>query len=259
MIKRLVLLILSLILFQGCKTQRIFTKTEYQHPTYRQLLNLHEQWQQSIKTFSGKGRITVDTPRLSQNFEANIYAKGDDSLLISVSGFMGTEVGKVFVGKNRFIFFNQYDNQFVTGRREDFDKTQFMQFPISISGLREVFLAEDHFTILKNEKFQTLPDGYFLKAQNGSSNYNIWFDNETLLIKKIEYLKDDQILYFKEYKQYKEYNGLYFPRIINFVRPTEKQGISIIFKEIYLNQPLPDHIFKIKVGDNAKQVIFPAN
>lgn len=249
----------GLILLTGCQTQRVVIKNEYPNPTYRQLLELHERWQKSIKTFSGKGRITVDTPQFSGNFEASIYARGSDSLLVSVSGFMGTNVGKMFIGKNRFIFYNRYDNQFITGRNEDFEHTQFLQFPISVSMMRDVLLAQDHFTILKKEKFEKQPNGYYLEAQNGSYDYQIWFDKATLLIKKINYVKDETILFSKEYKKFGLYNGFYFPRVINFVRPDEKQGMSIIFKKIILNKPLTESVFKIKVSDNAKQILMPSD
>ena len=257
--KRLFLILLGVIVLQACKTQRVLIKNEYPNPPFRQLLEVHERWQKSIKTFSGVGRITVDTPQFSGNFEAHIYAKGTDSLLVSVSGFMGTEVGKVFVGENRFIFYNQYDNQFITGLKSDFEQTQFLQFPISISMLHDVFLAQDHFTILKQETFKKLPDGYYVEVQNGSYDYRIWFDKTTLLIKKIDYMKDDEIQFTKEYKKFTVFNGFYFPRIINFVRPLEKQGMSIIFKQVTLNEPIDDQVFKIKVSDNAKQLILPAD
>ncbi len=253
------IIIISLITLQGCKTQRVFVNEKLPNPTYREFLEFHEQWQKSIRTFKGRGRITLDTPQFSGNFEADIYSKGNDSLLVSVSGFMGTQVGKVFVGKNRFIFYNQYDNQFITGRKEDFGQTAFLQFPISISRLREVFLAQDHFNILKKEKFEKKENTYYLSAQNGKFRYNIWFDESNWMITKIEYIEDDQLLFFKEYKKFVNKDGIYFPLLINFVRPSEKQGMSVIFKEIQINKPVSADVFKVKVSDNAQQVLIPSN
>ncbi len=257
--KFLLFVVAGLLLLQGCKTQKLVVKNEYPNPTYRQLLEWHERWQKSIVSFSAEGLITVETPQFSGKFEADIYARGKDSLLVAVSGFMGTNVGKVFVGKNRFIFYNQYDNQFITGRKEDFSGTQFLQFPISISMLRDLILAQDHFTILKKEKFESLPDAYFLQAQNGHYDYQIWFDRKTLLIKKINYMKDGEILFRKEYKKFDLFDGFYFPRVIDFVRPFEKQGMSIIFKQITINKKIPESVFKVKVRDNAQQLILPGN
>ncbi len=222
-------------------------------------MELHDQWINSIKTFSAKGRITIDSPQYSGTFEADIFAKGNDSLLVSVKGMFGVNVGKVFIGKERFIFYNQYENQFLTGRKTDFSNMNFLQFPLSLSELQQVFLARDVFNILKKEKFEKQEQGYFLSAKNGRFNYHIWFDPNTLLITRIEYLSDQNLLFFKEYRQFVENNGIFFPRVINFVRPAEKQGVSIIFTQIEINKPIDEQVFRIKVNESAKQLIIPSS
>lgn len=258
--KKLILaLILFLIIAQGCKTQRMLVKQKYPAPTYRQLLELHEQWLNSIHTFSARGRITIDSPQFSGNFEADVFARGQDSLLVVVKGLFGASMGKVFIGKERFIFYNQYENQFLTGQKSDFDSTNFLQFPLTLGELQQVFLARDQFNILKKQSFEKQNDAYFLSAENGRFNYRIWFDPDNLLIKRIEYLEGDQLLYFKEYRQYSEKNGILFPRVINFVRPAQKQGVSIIFKQIEINRPIDHQIFEIEVNESAKQLIIPSN
>ena len=95
---------------------------------------------------------------------------------------------------------------------------------------------------------------YYLEAENGNYNYNIWFSPAHHLITRIEYLKDDKIHFYKEYKNFREVNGIYFPHLVNFVRPDEKQGLSIIFTELSVNQYNDPLSYKIKVADNAKQI-----
>ncbi|WP_456409187.1 DUF4292 domain-containing protein [Caldithrix abyssi] len=261
MMRRLpILMILTfLIVLQGCTSKRPLLTKQYPDLTYRQLLELHDQWINSIRTLSAKGRITIDSPSYSGKFEADIYASGRDSLLISVKGLFGANVGKVFIGKERFIFYNQYENQFITGQKSDFENMNFLQFPLSLNELQQVFLARDEFNILKKEKFEKKPDGYFLSAKNGRFHYHIWFDANTLLIKRIEYYNDQKLLFFKEYRQFSKKNGVLFPRVINFVRPDEKQGVSIIFSQIEINKPLDGQVFQIKVSESAKQLIIPSS
>ncbi len=252
-------LIAFLIILQGCQTNRVMLNEKYPNPTYRQLLELHERWVNSIQTLSAKGRITIDSPQFSGNMEANIFARGQDSLMVAIKGLFGSSVGKVFIGKERFIFYNQYDNQFLTGPKSDFDSTNFLQFPLSLGELQQVVLARDRFNVLKKEKFQKQEDGYFLSAKNGRFNYHIYFDPHTLLIKRIEYLDGDQLIFFKEYRQFTKKNGIFFPRVINFVRPAEKQGVSIIFTDLEINKPIEDQVFKIEVSESARQLIIPSN
>ena len=178
-------------------------------------------------------------------------------MLISVTGPLGIRVGKVFISKNRFIFYNQVMNQFYTGKKEDFEGRNFLQFPVEISDLRSLLLAQDRFEILRKEQFTIRDQMYFLSAHNGSNQYKIWFDPAIKLIKRIEYLRDGELLYYKEYDQYQLINDVYFPKVINYVRvvsPEERQGLSVLFSELTINVFIQPNVFDINVSDNATQI-----
>ena len=74
------------------------------------------------------------------------------------------------------------------------------------------------------------------------------------MISRIEYLNNGQIEFVKEYKNWRRVNGIYFPHHINFVRPDEKQGLSIIIAELEINKPIDSAAYKIKVSDSAQQI-----
>ena len=42
--------------------------------------------------------------------------------------------------------------------------------------------------------------------------------------------------------------------MIQFIRPLEKQGLSVYFSDLDINQPLSEERFKIEVSDKAKQI-----
>ncbi len=222
--------------------------------SYRDLLAHNEQWQTRIRTLQGMARITLDSPQYSGNFGADVYLNGKDSLLINVTGPMGLPMGKVFVAKTRFIFYNQIMNQFLTGSRSDFEGTNFFQFPLQITELGNVLLARDPFDILKMSAYEIRDGMYYLEAANGHYNYHIWFDPGLMLIKKIEYLDRGQLVFYKTYDQFEKFNGIYFPRSVNFVRPAEKQGLAIYYTDLKLNEAISPSAFEIKVSDSAKQI-----
>ncbi len=235
----------------------MFQKTvrrDLSHITYRELLAGNEAWYHSVKTLQGRARITLDSPQYSGNFNADILVSGPDSLLITITGPMGIRVGKVFITANRFVFYNQVMNQFITGTQQDFEDTNFLQFPLEIGQLRSVFAAQDAFEILKEEKFERTKDGFYVEALNGDLNYHLWFEPEYLHIKKIEYYDNRQLLFYKEYDRFEETDGIVFPRSINFVRPEDKQGLAVFFTELSINQPIAPERFLIKISDNAKQI-----
>jgi len=88
----------------------------------------------------------------------------------------------------------------------------------------------------------------------GYLNYHIWFDPASLLIKKIEYYNRSKLVYYKEYGQFEKFDGIYFPRLVSFVRPEEKQGMSIYYDEVFINHAFQPELFNINISDNARQI-----
>lgn len=229
-------------------------KPDIENVTYRDLLQRNVQWQESINALEGQVRITIDSPQYSGNFSADVFMNGSDSMLIAITGPFGISVGKVFIAERRFIFYNQVMNQFFTGVKSDFENKNFLQFPITLTELSDIVVAKDRFDILKKESFTVKDNAYYLEAVNGKNRYHIWYDARLKLISKIEYYVNGGLQYYKEYDQFSEYNGIYFPKVIRLVRPVEKQGLSLYFMDLAINQPLSEKSFKITVSDNATQI-----
>lgn len=249
------ILILTTVLFAaGCSSVQTTIKPDLSKITYRELLQNNVAWQKSISSLSGETRITLDSPQYSGNFSARIAQTGSDSLLIAVTGPFGMNLGKVFLAKNRFVFYNQVMNQFYTGSKVDFEGRNFLQFPLEIGELQSVFVAQDKFEVLEMRLFEIRDNAYYLEAANGEAAYNIWFGPKTNLIRRVEFLEAGQLIYYKEYDKFNRINGTYFPMAISFVRPGEKQGISIYFSSLDINKPVDHKLFDIKISDNASQI-----
>jgi hypothetical protein len=252
MYKSILVLLFSLLLI-GCaaKTKVI---ADLKSIGGRDLLAQNEQWQKSFSTLKGSAKITLDSPQFSGTFGADILLNNSDSLLITITGPMGIKLGKAFVSPNRFVFYNQMMNQFMAGSLDDYEDTNFMQFPLEISQLRNVFAAREDFNILELSTYEIRDGYYYLETQNDYLTYHIWFDPASLLIKKIEYFNRKVLVFYKEYGQFEKFNGIYFPRLVNFVRPQEKQGMSIYYDEISINKPFRAEQFDINISDNARQI-----
>jgi len=247
-------ILIGIILINSCSGSRKAVMPDLSTITYRGLLEHNVNWQNSIKTLAAGTRITLDTPSYSGNFDAKILVDGQDSLMMIVTGPFGIRLGKVFIARNRFLFYNQLMNQFYTGSRQDFEGQNFLQFPVQIGQIRDVFIAQDRFDVLQKEIFEIREQQYFLKARNGSLSYNIWFDPGTHFISRIEYFQDEEFLFFKEYKDFRQINSIHFPHLINFVRPESKEGLSIYFSSLELNSPIDQNAFDVKISDNASQI-----
>ncbi len=242
-----------LILSNACSFLKPSVKADLNKTSYAELLKIHADWQASIRSMQANTRITLDTPQFSGNFFADILLEKPDSLLVSVQGAFGMHLGKVFIAHHRFIFYNQIANQFFKGNKSDFAGRNFLQFPVEISRLGDLFVAHDAFDVLKMTKYNIRDNAYYLEAEDGSLAYHIWFDPANKMIEKIEYFKNNDLLFRKEYKEWREENGVLFPHLINFVKPQSTEGLSLYFTTLTLNKPVARAVFKIKIPADAKQ------
>ena len=250
---KLILALAVIALLNSCALKPK-VKTDIKNVTARELLAHNEKWLASFITFEGSANITLDSPQYSGNFGADVLMNRSDSLLITITGPMGIKLWKVFLGPNRFVFYNQMMNQFMSGSLEDYEDTNFMQFPLEISQLRNIFAAREDFNILELSTYESKDGYYYLESEKDHLKYRIWFDPAILMIKKVEYFDGKKLVFFKEYDQFEKFDGVYFPRVINFVRPDEKQGLSIYYDEININKVFQPESFDIRISDSAKQI-----
>jgi len=246
-------LLLTLIVLNACSMLKKEIKPDLDQTPYTDLLKIHADWQASIQTMQANTRITLDTPAFSGNFFADVVHQKPDSLLVTVQGAFGMQIGKVFLAHRRFIFYNQIANQFFKGNKSDFEGRNFLQFPIEISRLGDVFIANDNFDILRMKSFSIRDNAYYLEAEDGSITYHIWFAAASKMITKIEYYKEGNLLFRKEYKEWREEDGVLFPHLVNFVKPQSTEGLSVFFTTLSFNKPIKREAFTIKIPADAKQ------
>ena len=254
---RIKLCAIPLLLMLGCSNPKFVLDTR--EVTFRQLLEHIESEQQKVKSLQAVSRITIDSKEFSGNFYAHILYQQSDSLLITVTGLFGLEAGNLFIGKDRFIFYNQMSNKFYNGSVQDFKSRRFMQFPLTIPELSNIFLGKETFTIMKIVDYSLQQNLFFIAAQNGDSNYKIWIDPNTGHIVKLHAYKYDQLIYTREYGDFIKVDGIYFPRKIIMSQPEENQAVAVYYTELKLNKEINRGKFEIKISDTAEQIDLSLN
>lgn len=244
--------LLFIFIFVGCTSPRFVLDTN--NISVSELLNGIETEQDKIYSINGKSRISIETTEYSGSFFADILYNNNDSLLIDISGPFGIGVGKMFLGKERFIFLNQFSNQFYSGETENFKNRNFLQFPLKIHEISNFFIGKELINNMKIINYDVHDDMYYIKGKNSEFNYNIWIDNFTGRIKKIEYINQDKIVLIKEYDKFFKYDDTYFPKHIKLSRPEEKQFVSVYYNKIVLNKEILPSEFMIKISDSARQI-----
>ncbi len=244
--------LLLIFIIVGCTSPRYVLNKE--KVSFSDLLNGIDSEQNKIYSISGESRISIESTEFSGSFFADILYNHNDSLLIDISGPFGIGVGKMFLGKERFIFLNQFSNQFYSGDTENFRNRNFLQFPLKIHEIPNFFTAKELITNMKILDYDVDDDMFFVHGKNGAFNFNIWIDNINGRIRKIEYLNQNKIVLVKEFDKFFKFNDIYFPKHIKLSRPEEKQVVSIFYNRITLNQKIMPSEFVIKISDSARQI-----
>lgn len=249
---KLILFFIILFFIVSCSSPRyILDKGKV---SFSDLLKSIENDQNQIHSLSGQSRISIETEEFSGSFFADIFYNNNDSLLVDISGPFGLGIGKMFLGKDRFIFLNQFSNQFYSGDTEDFKNKNFLQFPLKIHEISNFFTGKEIVNNMKIINYEIDNDLFYINGKNGSFNYNIWIDNNTGHIKKIEYVDNKKIILIKEYDKFLKFQETYFPKYIKLTRPEEKQVVSVYYNQLVLNQKIEPSEFIIKITDSARQI-----
>ena len=249
------LLFTFILLGTSCTSPKIALDT--QKVTINELLDFIDAEQNKIITLQASCRISVDSEEFSGNFFATVYYTQNDSLLISVSGPFGIQAGTLFIGKERFIFYNQMTNKFFNGSIKDFEDKNFFQFPLKMTELVHIFAAKESLPSMKIKDYR-IDDGlYFINATNSIYTYKIWIDNSTGRIVKLSQHIDDKTLLVREYGDFTTIGNSHFPRKIKMVRPDEKQAVSVFYTHLSINEDIERNNFIINISDNAEQMLIP--
>jgi outer membrane lipoprotein-sorting protein len=247
-------IILFLALFlSACTSPKLALDTE--KVSFNELLDFIQTGEDALKTLNASCRISVDSEEFSGNFFANVYYIKDDSLLLSVSGPFGIQAGSLFIGKERFIFYNQMTNKFYNGSVKEFGNKNLFQLPLKMRELINIFTAKENLPSMKIEDYKIDNGLYLINATNRNDHYNIWVDNSTGRIVELTLNRDNQIVLTREYGEFITAGKSSFPRKIKMVRPLEKQAVSIYYTNLSINEEMDREKFIINIADNAEQML----
>jgi hypothetical protein len=245
-------LLLTILFISSCANPKIALDTK--KVTINELLDFIDEEQNKVNTLQASCRISVDSEEFSGNFFASVHYTANDSLLIAVSGPFGISAGTLFVGKERFIFYNQLTNKFYNGTIKEFENQNFFQFPLKLNEIVNIFAAKEQLPSMKIIDYDIDADLYLVEAENSEDRYSIWIDNVIGRITRIKKNTKNKSETTREYGNFFKSADFYFPREISMVRPEEKQAISIFYTRVDLNEIIDPAEFMVKIADHAEQM-----
>jgi len=267
-----VALIYSVVLVTSCLARRRVITRNKAAPAQslltadkHDLLTLIERQYQAIDTLNAtvdmvpavgsaiKGKITEYKDVLGYL----LFKKPDEMRLVGLYPVVRNKAFDMVSRGMDFRLFVPSKNQFIVGRNEPFD----VPSPNKLENMRpSVFLdvllvrppepqqrtASVDFTDEDNAAYiihilDTGPDGESYVARD------VWFDRLTLhIVRQMIFDRKGEILSDARYSDWKLYNGVPFPKVIDINRPKDDYGVVLTLLKVEINEPMSDEKFALE-------------
>ncbi len=213
---------------------------------------LYEKNFNNIKNLQSNTRLTIESPELSTSFNAKLIYSAPDTFFLEAGGPLGIDIGKIFVGKNRFIIYNQYNNQFLTGSLDDNYYNTFLQTSLTFKQIKNALIG--YVPLPDNIQLVDERHGVFL-ALNDGKKWRFVVNTKSGLLELLEIYEENRLILKQEFKRYQFLAGIAFPTLIRVVLPQRTEMVSILHKDIVINGSLDTRAYKIEISPKVDQII----
>jgi Domain of unknown function (DUF4292) len=241
----------GLLIFFSCASHPIQRTPEAKFTTLSQWPSFYQQNHLRLQSLKSEARISLESPSLATTITVAVIFAAPDTLFLQAEGFLGMDLGKIFIGKDRFIFYNQFNNQFLAGSLDDPHYSTFLETNLTFRQLKNAFLGfaplPEQLTLIDEEQ------GLFSSQVDlQESRYKVNRQDGTL--EWMEYYQDGQMILKQEFKSYASYKGLFFPRITRLMLPQRKEMVAILHKNIKINEAIDTNSYFIEIGPKTRQL-----
>lgn len=210
-----------------------------------------------LQTFSGSGKIIVETPDLQYAGTVHVVARPPDSLIVKVEAAFGVDVGFFFADRSRFSSYAPLENTYYTGRTGDAPELLFFHIEVSF----EEIMSEMIGAVVPpfDSSFVMQVDGDDLRFDGKRGEYHVtyWVDAEKFVVKRGVLIDaKNKIAGKQEFSRFRKKNGVWLPQLIRAEsRPAgAQQRLTIFYERIDPGIKLTPAMFTFKVPANAKHV-----
>ncbi|MFZ0389517.1 MAG: DUF4292 domain-containing protein [Calditrichia bacterium] len=242
-------LIFALLFFLSCSAPRTLKNPLPRIAVWPQF---YQKNFQAVKNLSSQARISVESTSMATTFSAKIIYAAPHTLFMQAEGPLGLDVGKFFIGKNRFIVYNQYQNNFISGRLEESYYNTFLETGLSFDEIKNAVVGY----VRLPENLQLVDDrnGIFAALVNGEK-WRYQVNPSTGALQRFEIHRDDEIVFYQEFENYRRDHGILLPGLIRVVQPVKKEMVAIFHKNMKINQELNPGQYRVIINPKVEQLI----
>ncbi|MDP2209777.1 MAG: DUF4292 domain-containing protein [Bacteroidota bacterium] len=230
--------LLASVLFVGCSATQNISREFNSAAEFEEYF---ENRVGGIKTFSGSGSLTIETPEFSNSANFKLNIKKPDSLRLELAGPFGISVGTLMMSRQNFVFFNGIENRSVKGKTDSNLLSSIINMPITFDEILNIFTGSYFYsaTDYANAEMNTNEEYYLIRNNHESTSKEIWIDKKNLNVTKLLNIgKDRKIDLEATAKSYEKVSGIEVPNWVRIIFPKQKRSLTIAYDNIKVNQPV---------------------
>jgi outer membrane lipoprotein-sorting protein len=211
--------------------------------------------QMRMRTATGEGTISVETPTMAQSGSFTLTLRKPDSLLVNLRGPFGIKIGSALLTRQKFWFYSSLENRLYSGETSPTNLLRMLRVNLGFDDLLNLFtggvfqqtdFGTPNETGVEDEQFTLV-----YRNDNGTHKYSI--DPQTLLITKIQNLDGEgKLLFEQRFVNFQSIDSTEIPFNIRIVQPKERRMISVVYSDMALNKEALE--FTFSYPQNAERV-----
>jgi len=191
-----------------------------------------------VRSLSGTGTISVETPEIAQSGSFELQLHKPDSVLVNVEGPFGLNVGSVLLTRSSFIFYNSIQNQVVSGPVTANNLRRIFKMDVTFDELMTLFTGGSFFREDDRDPESIGEEGnqvvLVYRSEYGQRRYVV--DPASLLIARIQHLDAKGKLFLEErFDRFRAVGEVSLPRYIRLTQHTARRALSVSFSALEVN------------------------
>lgn len=256
--KKVLLVCFTLLLIAGCSQAPQIQTQNVEKPemlSSERLIIKLESIRRNVRTFNGKGDLSVESKEFSADASFLVKVHKPDSIYLNIFGPFGISLADILVSKEEFTFYNSIENTVYTGDVNQNVLKNIFKIDLSFEDIVDAFAGSvnlsqrlysqpDSFVTANNEYVMT----YFNPETKMRYVYNINLQNLTIKSYTVIDRKDEVVIRGK-YTDFRMVENVLIPFKVELSNNKQKQKITIDYNSVDINKN--NSIIQFKLPSDA--------
>ena len=228
---------ISLLTIDGCRTTSSLNLSD-RSISYLEVQEVMHSHHAYIHSIVGEGRISIETPDISQNGSFILTLVKPDSVLITLQGPFGIKVGTALVTRTDFLFYNSLENKLISGLSSTENLDRILHVRLSFDNLLNLFAGGAFLEtdLHAPDETHVEDDQFVFTYTSADTRRKYWIDPATLFIRKVQFLDQSGKLAFEQtFSNFEDVDGVAMPTTIRLLQPNSRQRLTFTYSEILVN------------------------